>query len=76
MCSSGFFIITILFLFLQEDIPKWRKGVLMDEKRRKRSVHEESQAYMMIKVKKKLVNNFNQRKKVKKKNFYSFKNCS
>ncbi|XP_043676483.1 neprilysin-like [Vespula pensylvanica] len=40
-----------LFAENLEDIPKWRKGVLMDEKRRKRSVHEESQAYMMIKSK-------------------------
>ncbi|XP_047359267.1 neprilysin isoform X2 [Vespa velutina] len=40
-----------LFAENLEDIPKWRKTMLMYEKRRKRSVHEESQAYMMIKSK-------------------------
>ncbi|XP_015187858.1 PREDICTED: neprilysin-like isoform X2 [Polistes dominula] len=39
-----------IFLENLEDIPKWRKTVSMYE-RRKRSVHEESQAYMMIKNK-------------------------
>ncbi|KAI4501551.1 hypothetical protein M0802_003428 [Mischocyttarus mexicanus] len=40
-----------IFVENLEDIPKWRKTVSMYEGRRKRSVHEESQAYMMIKNK-------------------------